>query len=180
MNLNYEIYRMNSQMKGSPLTQEEIKLWIYRNIFISKIGIIKSFNTSTQKGIVLLSGHTDLEIKTRNISNMHFNLKENDGVILLQSSINLFNEDDNHYFDKNYFYILRPVNMQNATIKVNDFAIDIQNPIDIKANNTSLRAVLEEIVSCLQNLRVIGNASVEPSFYSNLVKITTKINMLLK
>ncbi|ASJ27605.1 DUF777 family protein [Borrelia turicatae] len=180
MNLNYEIYRMNSQMKGSALTQEEIKLWTYRNIFISKLGIIKSFNSSTQEGVVLLSGETDLEIKTRNISNMHFTLSEGERVILLQSSINLFNEDDDNYFDKNYFYILRPINMQNATIKVNDFTIDIQNPIDIKANNTSLRAVLEEIVSCLYNLRVTGQSVVEPSFYSNLTKITSKINMLLK
>ncbi|AHH11517.1 DUF777 family protein (plasmid) [Borrelia coriaceae] len=180
MHINYELYRMNSQMKGSALTQEEIKLWTYKNIFISKIGIIKSFNISTQDGIVLLTGYDDLEIKTRNISNMHFNLKEDDKVILLQSSINLFDENDDNYFDKNYFYILRPVDMQNAAIKVNDFEIDIQNPIDIKANNTSLREVLEEIVSCLYNLRVTGQATVEPSFYTNIPNITTKINMLLK
>ncbi|WP_283848863.1 DUF777 family protein [Borrelia puertoricensis] len=57
MNLNYEIYRMNSQMKGSALTQEEIKLWTYRNIFISRLGIIKSFNTPLHKKVLfLLSG----------------------------------------------------------------------------------------------------------------------------
>ncbi|WP_024654678.1 DUF777 family protein [Borrelia hispanica] len=180
MHLNYDIYRMNSQMVGSALTQEEIKLWIYKNIFISTIGIIKSFDSETQEGVVLLSLYKNVEIRTRCISNMHFDLQENDEVILLQSSINLFDINDDNYYDKNYFYILRPINMQNATIKVDDFSIRTKNLMEIKNNNISLKQVLEEIVNCLHNLRVSGQATVEPSFYTYVNNIQNKINMLLK
>ncbi|WP_024654669.1 DUF777 family protein [Borrelia hispanica] len=180
MNGNYEIYRMNAKMQGSALTQEEIKQWIYSNVFISKVGIIKSFNSQTQEAVVIIPEYKNLEIKTKNISNMHFDLQENDEVILLQSSISLFDSKDNNYFDKNYFYILRPINMQNATIKVDDFSIHTQNLMEIKNNNISLKQVLEEIVHCLHNLRVSGQGTVEPSFYTYVNNIQTKINMLLK
>ncbi|WP_152520709.1 DUF777 family protein, partial [Borrelia persica] len=54
MNVNYQIYRMNAKMQGSALTQEEIKQWIYSNVFISKMGIVKSFNHESQDGIVTI------------------------------------------------------------------------------------------------------------------------------
>uniref|UniRef100_UPI000463C0B7 DUF777 family protein n=1 Tax=Borrelia hispanica TaxID=40835 RepID=UPI000463C0B7 len=62
MNLNYEIYRMNSKMQGSALTQEEIKQWIYSNVLISKVGIIKSFNSQTQEAVVIIPEYKNLEI----------------------------------------------------------------------------------------------------------------------
>ncbi|WP_024653819.1 DUF777 family protein, partial [Borrelia persica] len=80
-------------------------------------------------------------------------LNAEDKVILLQSSISLFDSKDNNYFDKNYFYILRPIDMQKCTIKVNDFSIDTVNPIEIKNTQTSLKQVLDQLISCLNNLR---------------------------
>ncbi|ETZ17498.1 hypothetical protein BDCR2A_01597 [Borrelia duttonii CR2A] len=69
--------------------------------------------------------------------------------------------------------------MQNATIKVDDFSIHTKNLMEIKNNNISLKQVLEEVVNCLYNLRV-AQGTVEPSFYTYVNNIQTKINMLLK
>ncbi|MCD2349956.1 DUF777 family protein, partial [Borreliella americana] len=41
MDEDYEIYRMNQSLYGQALAQEDIKNWIYSNIFIIKIGTIK-------------------------------------------------------------------------------------------------------------------------------------------
>ncbi|WAZ71076.1 DUF777 family protein (plasmid) [Borrelia miyamotoi] len=68
MTLNYDLYRMNQNFYGSTLTQEEIKLWIYSNIFITKIDKIKTFAPKSQKGIVIIKEFDNLEIETHNIS----------------------------------------------------------------------------------------------------------------
>ncbi|WP_146256662.1 DUF777 family protein, partial [Borreliella burgdorferi] len=43
MNEDYEIYRMNQRLYGQALAQEDVKNWIYSNIFIIKIGTVKEF-----------------------------------------------------------------------------------------------------------------------------------------
>ncbi len=47
MNEDYEIYRMNQRLYGQALAQEDLKNWIYSNIFIIKIGTVKEFKHQT-------------------------------------------------------------------------------------------------------------------------------------
>ncbi|PRR13507.1 hypothetical protein CV659_06180 [Borreliella burgdorferi] len=54
MNEDYEIYRMNQRLYGQALAQEDLRNWIYSNIFIIKIGIIKEFKHQTQEAIVTI------------------------------------------------------------------------------------------------------------------------------
>ncbi|AHH07009.1 Hypothetical protein BCD_0943, partial (plasmid) [Borrelia crocidurae DOU] len=102
-NLNYTIYKTRNNLDKDKLTQLTIHEWIHDKIAILKLGVIKSFNSQTQEAVVIIPEYKDLEIKTQNISNMHFNPQEGDKVILIQSSISLFDSKDNNYFDKNYF-----------------------------------------------------------------------------
>ncbi|MCD2385182.1 DUF777 family protein, partial [Borreliella burgdorferi] len=90
MNEDYEIYRMNQRLYGQALAQEDIKNWIYSNIFIIKIGIVKEFKQQTQEAIVTIPEFEDLEIQTKNISNISLELSKGDCVLLLQSSVNIF------------------------------------------------------------------------------------------
>ncbi|WAZ71233.1 DUF777 family protein (plasmid) [Borrelia miyamotoi] len=156
MTLNYDLYRMNQNFYGSTLTQEEIKLWIYSNIFITKIGTIKTFDTTSQKGIVIIKEFDNLEIETHNISNININPNEGEMVLLLQSSINLFNQNDNINFDKNHFYILSIINPKYLEIACNDIALKsthklalrADNDININSNNTSLNANHNININC--------------------------------
>ncbi|WP_210381603.1 DUF777 family protein, partial [Borreliella valaisiana] len=85
MNQDYEIYRMQQRLYGHTLTQEDIKNWIYSNIFITRIGTVKEFKQQTQEAVVIIPEFEDLEIQTKNISNISFELSKGDTVILLQS-----------------------------------------------------------------------------------------------
>ncbi|MBW6183930.1 DUF777 family protein [Pseudomonas aeruginosa] len=135
MTLNYDLYRMNQNFYGSTLTQEEIKLWIYSNIFITKIGTIKTFDTTSQKGIVIIKEFDNLEIETHNISNININPNEGELVLLLQSSINLFNENDNINFDKNHFYILSIINPKYLEMACDEIALKTTHKLKLKSNN---------------------------------------------
>ncbi|AAT93815.1 hypothetical protein BGA56 (plasmid) [Borreliella bavariensis PBi] len=83
-----------------------LKQYLFENVFICRIGVIKSFDYATQTGVVTIKEYEGLEIITRNISNFNLDLAEEDEVLLLQSNFNIFKESDNNYFNKNYFYIL--------------------------------------------------------------------------
>ncbi|MCD2320882.1 DUF777 family protein, partial [Borreliella burgdorferi] len=62
MDIDYAIYRMNQRLYGNTLTQEDVKNWIYSNIFIIKIGTVKEFKQQTQEAIVTIPEFEDLEI----------------------------------------------------------------------------------------------------------------------
>ncbi|WP_330730546.1 DUF777 family protein [Borrelia turicatae] len=135
MHPNYEFYRMNQNLYGSALTQEEIKKWIFNNIFITKIGKIKTFDPNLQKGVVIIEEFDNIEIETQNISNININPNEGEMVLLLQSNINLFNQDDDINFDKNHFYILSIINPKYLELACNDVHIQTINKVDIKSDN---------------------------------------------
>ncbi|WP_281507453.1 DUF777 family protein [Borrelia coriaceae] len=135
MHSNYEFYRMNQNLYGSALTQEEIKKWIFNNIFITKIGKVKTFDPNSQKGVVIIEEFDNIEIETQNISNININPNEGEMVLLLQSNINLFNHDDNINFDKNHFYILSIINPKYLEMACDDIKLKTINKIDIKSNN---------------------------------------------
>ncbi|MCD2412613.1 DUF777 family protein, partial [Borreliella burgdorferi] len=94
MNEDYEIYRMNQRLYGQALAQEDVKNWIYSNIFIIKIGTVKEFKQQTQEAIVTIPEFEDLEIHTKNISNISLELSKGDNVLLLQSSVNIFDKNN--------------------------------------------------------------------------------------
>ncbi|WP_422850386.1 DUF777 family protein, partial [Borreliella afzelii] len=73
--------------------------------------------------IVTIPEFEDLEIHTRNISNINFELSKGDTVLLLQSSVNIFDKNDDIHFDKNHFYILsaispKTLNLISDTVKI--------------------------------------------------------------
>ncbi|WP_210753388.1 DUF777 family protein, partial [Borreliella valaisiana] len=83
MSEDYEIYRMNQRLYGHALAQEDMKNWIYSNIFITQIGTVKEFKQQTQEAVVTIPEFEDLEIHTKNISNINFKLSKGDSVLLL-------------------------------------------------------------------------------------------------
>ncbi|WP_210380404.1 DUF777 family protein, partial [Borreliella garinii] len=74
MSEDYEIYRMNQRLYGHALAQEDMKNWIYSNIFITQIGTVKEFKQQTQEAVVTIPEFEDLDIHTKNISNINFEL----------------------------------------------------------------------------------------------------------
>lgn len=131
----YEIARRLGNL-GDDLALEMVKKCLRDNVFICRIGVIKEFDFETQEGIVLIEEYEDLNIKSRNISCLRLELKEGDRVILLQSSINIFDERDNNYFDKHYFYILNAVNRKYAGINVDKFSLSSKE-LDILSDDAS-------------------------------------------
>ncbi|WP_024653722.1 DUF777 family protein [Borrelia persica] len=135
MQNNYEISRRLGNLSGNSIF-EDIKRYLQDNIFICRIGMVEEFDFERQEGIVIIEEYEDLHILTRNISNLKLELSEGDRVVLLQSSINIFNEDDNNYFDKHYFYILNALTPKNLGINVDRFEINV-GKLDIASENSA-------------------------------------------
>ncbi|WP_445436390.1 DUF777 family protein [Candidatus Borreliella tachyglossi] len=141
----YNQFRYYNKLKNMSYIHHETLNSLCENIFISKIGIIKEYDHTKQEGIVHIKEFGELDIRTRNISNMQLHLKEDDKVILLQSSINLFEEEDDNFFDKTYFYILNAIatkTIQKAVIDINNFEtkheklnIGVKEELSIKAED---------------------------------------------
>ncbi|WP_024655261.1 DUF777 family protein [Borrelia hispanica] len=136
MQSNYEISRRLGNL-SEDLAFEDAKRYLQDNVFICRIGIVKEFDFEKQEGIVVIEEYEDLNIISRNISNLKLELVEGDRVVLLQSSINIFNENDNNYFDKHYFYILNALTLRNVGISVEKFKIDTRE-LDITSEDSSL------------------------------------------
>ncbi|AYE36835.1 hypothetical protein DB313_04875 (plasmid) [Borrelia turcica IST7] len=139
MNKNYDVCRSLGSLSNDSLALEDARQYLHKNVFICRIGVIKQFDFKTQEGVVLIEEYDDLGISTRNISSLRLSLKEGDKVILLQSSINIFNESDNNYFDKNYFYILNAIDPKCASIKIDKFNISSKE-LGIKSDKLGLDA----------------------------------------
>ncbi|WP_210360936.1 DUF777 family protein [Borreliella garinii] len=172
MSQDYEIYRMQQRLYGHTLTQEDVKNWIYSNIFITRIGTIKEFKQKTQEAIVIIPEFEDLEIHTKNISNIGFELSKGDNVLLLQSSINIFDKNDNIQFDKHHFYILsviapKTLNLISHTVKINT-----NSTIEIANQTTSLKKILDSIIDAINSISIIGDSTIN---YASLKLITSKI-----
>ncbi|MCD2374415.1 DUF777 family protein [Borreliella burgdorferi] len=181
MNEDYEIYRMNQRLYGQALAQEDIKNWIYSNIFIIKIGIVKEFKQQTQEAIVTIPEFEDLEIQTKNISNISLELSKGDCVLLLQSSVNIFNKNNDIHFDKHHFYILSAISPKTLNLISDTVKIKANNKIEIANEITSLKSILESIVSAINGITVKGQAVVDyASLQIATSRISNNINSLLK
>ncbi|MCD2317993.1 DUF777 family protein [Borreliella burgdorferi] len=181
MNQDYEIYRMQQRLYGHTLTQEDVKNWIYSNIFIIKIGTVKEFKHQTQEAIVTIPEFEDLEIHTKNISNIDFELSKGDNVLLLQSSINIFDKNDNICFDKHHFYILSAIAPKTLNLISDSIKIKANNTIEIANETTSLKAILNNIVDAINGISIIGDSTINyASLKAATSKITSNINSLFK
>ncbi|WP_151060832.1 DUF777 family protein [Borreliella turdi] len=179
MNQDYEIYRMQQRLYGHTLTQEDIKNWIYSNIFITRIGTVKEFKQQTQEAVVIIPEFEDLEIQTKNISNISFELSKGDTVILLQSNINIFDKNDDIHFDKHHFYILSTISPKTLNLISDTVKIKANSRIEIANQTTSLKKILDNIISAINSITIIGDSTID---YASLrvatARITTDINNL--
>ncbi|ACL34221.1 hypothetical protein CV695_06365 [Borreliella burgdorferi] len=184
MDIDYAIYRMNQRLYGNTLTQEDVKNWIYSNIFIIKIGTVKEFKHQTQEAIVTIPEFEDLEIHTKNISNISLELSKGDTVLLLQSSVNIFDKNDDIHFDKNHFYILSAISPKTLNLISDTVKIKANNKIEIANEVTTLKSILESIVSAIEGIKVVTTKKgpvIEPvSLKIATTKINSDINSLFK
>ncbi|ACN93302.1 hypothetical protein BSV1_M10 (plasmid) [Borreliella finlandensis] len=172
MSQDYEIYRMQQRLYGHALTQEDIKNWIYSNIFITRIGTIKEFKKQTQEAVVTIPEFEDLEIQTRNISNINFELSKGDTVLLLQSNINIFDKNDNIHFDKHHFYILSVIGPKTLNLISDTVKIKTNSTIEIANQTTSLKKILDNIVNAINGITIIGDSTIN---YASLRAVTSRI-----
>lgn len=173
MTKDYKIYRMNQRLYGHALAQEDMKNWIYSNIFITRIGTVKEFKQQTQEAIVIIPEFEDLEIPTKNISNIGFELSKGDTVLLLQSSINIFDKNDDIHFDKNHFYILSAISPKTLNLISDTVKIKANSRIEIANQTTSLKEILDSIVSAINGITVKGQATID---YATLKPVTSRIS----
>lgn len=170
---DYEIYRMNQRLYGHALAQEDMKNWIYSNIFITRIGTVKEFKQQTQEAVVTIPEFEDLEIHTKNISNINFELSKGDSVLLLQSSINIFDKNDDIHFDKHHFYILGVISPKTLNLISDTVKIKANSRIEIANQTTSLKEILDSIVSAINGITVKGQATID---YATLKPVTSRIS----
>ncbi|ACN55509.1 DUF777 family protein [Borreliella burgdorferi] len=174
----------DKRLYGNTLTQEDVKNWIYSNIFIIKIGTVKEFKQQTQEAIVTIPEFEDLEIHTKNISNIGLELSKGDTVLLLQSSVNIFDKNDDIHFDKNHFYILSAISPKTLNLISDTVKIKANNKIEIANEVTTLKSILESIVSAIEGIKVVTTKKgpvIEPvSLKIATTKINSDINSLFK
>ncbi|AJY73286.1 DUF777 family protein [Borreliella afzelii] len=183
MSEDYEIYRMNQRLYGHALAQEDMKNWIYSNIFITRIGTVKEFKQQTQEAIVTIPEFEDLEIHTKNISNINFKLSKGDTVLLLQSSVNIFDKNDDIHFDKNHFYILSAISPKTLNLICDTVKIKANSRIEIANQTTSLKEILDSIVSAINGITIItkGDSIIDKaSLEIATSRISANINSLFK
>ncbi|ACJ73285.1 conserved hypothetical protein (plasmid) [Borreliella afzelii ACA-1] len=177
MTKDYKIYRMNQRLYGHALAQEDMKNWIYSNIFITRIGTVKEFKQQTQEAIVIIPEFEDLEIPTKNISNISFELSKGDTVLLLQSSINIFDKNDDIYFDKHHFYILSAISPKTLDLISDTVKIKANNTIEIANQTTSLKEILASIISAIEGITVLTPINNPPVIdYISLRAVTSRIS----
>uniref|UniRef100_UPI003BF4B80C DUF777 family protein n=1 Tax=Borreliella afzelii TaxID=29518 RepID=UPI003BF4B80C len=160
---------------------EDMKNWIYSNIFITRIGTVKEFKQQTQEAIVIIPEFEDLEIHTRNISNINFELSKGDTVLLLQSSVNIFDKNDDIHFDKNHFYILSAISPKTLNLICDTVKIKANSRIEIANQTTSLKEILDSIISAINGITIKGDSIIDKvSLEIVTSRISANINSLFK
>ncbi|WP_419253787.1 DUF777 family protein [Borreliella afzelii] len=181
MDFDYIIYKMNKRLYGNTLTQEDVKNWIYSNIFITRIGTVKEFKQQTQEAVVIIPEFEDLEIHTKNISNISLELSKGDTVLLLQSSVNIFDKNDDIHFDKNHFYILSAISPKTLNLISDTVKIKANSRIEIANQTTSLKEILDSIISAINGITIIGDSVIDKASLEIVTsRISANINSLFK
>ncbi|WKC58462.1 DUF777 family protein [Borrelia sp. P9F1] len=175
---DYNEFRYHTNLEDMAYIHHETLDKMCQHIFISRLGIVKEFYPSTQEGIVIIPEFGNLDIATKNISNMQLHLKEKDEVILLQSSVNLFDTKDTNYFDKTYFYILNRVDIktiEKAIIDIDQFALK-NYKLDIEAQENINIKSKDKLNLASQDLKLESNLLEIKS--SNPISISTNSTSL--
>lgn len=149
-------------LKGSSVGA--LKQYFFENVFICRVGIIKSFDFKTQTGIVTIKEYEGLEISTRNISNFNLDLAEEDEVVLLQSNFNIFQESDNNHFDKNYYYILSVLNPKKIGIKLNELKVSLEE-FDAQSENIKFKG--KKLIIDVDSIEIKGNLKINGTNFEN-------------
>ncbi|WKD01260.1 DUF777 family protein (plasmid) [Borreliella americana] len=149
-------------LKGSSASVS--KQFLFENVFICRIGVIKSFDFKSQTGVVTIKEYEGLEINTCSISNFNLDLSVEDEVILLQSNVNIFQESDNNHFDKNYYYILSALNPKKIGIKLDQFKLSAQE-LDSQSENIKFKA--KKLIIDVDNIEIKGNLKINGTKFEN-------------
>ncbi|WP_215538816.1 DUF777 family protein [Borreliella bavariensis] len=141
-----------------------LKQYLFENVFICRIGVIKNFDYATQTGVVAIKEYKGLEISTRNISNFNLDLAEEDEVVLLQSNFNIFKESDNNHFDKNYFYILSVINPNKIGIKLDELRVSLK---DFNTQSENIKFKAKKLIIDVDNIEIKGNLKINGAKFEN-------------
>ncbi|WKC90399.3 DUF777 family protein [Borreliella carolinensis] len=152
----------SGSLKGSAVGT--VKQYLFENVFICRIGVIKSFDFKTQTGVVTIKEYEGLKINTCSISNFNLDLAAEDEVVLLQSNFNIFQESDNNHFDKNYFYILSVLNPKKIGIKLDQFKLSVQD-FDSQSENIKFKA--KKLIIDVDNIEIKGNLKINGTKFEN-------------
>ncbi len=159
---NNDFRTESGSLKGS--STGVLKQFLFENVFICRIGVIKSFDFETQKGVVTIKEYEGLEISTCSISNFNFDLTAEDEVILLQSNFNIFQESDNNHFDKNYFYILSVLNPKKIGIRLDQFELSVQ---ELGAQSENIKFKAKKLIIDVDNIEIKGNLKINGTKFEN-------------
>ncbi|MBB6043778.1 DUF777 family protein, partial [Borreliella yangtzensis] len=118
-------------------------------------------------------------------SNISFELSKGDTVILLQSSINIFDKNDDIHFDKHHFYILSAIGPKTLNLISDTVKIKANSSIEIANQTTSLKKILNSIVSAINGITIIIDEKNIPAIEKvslgiKTTRISTDINNLFK
>ncbi|PRR18549.1 hypothetical protein CV644_06860, partial [Borreliella burgdorferi] len=103
---------------------------------------------------------------------------------LLQSSINIFDKNNDIHFDKHHFYILSAISPKTLNLISDTVKIRANNKIEIANQTTSLKKILDNIVSAINGIKIIpaqGDSVIESvSLKIATAQINSDINSLFK
>ncbi|WP_210360680.1 DUF777 family protein, partial [Borreliella valaisiana] len=108
-------------------------------------------------------------------------LSKGDTVLLLQSNINLFDKNDDIHFDKHHFYILSAIGPKTLNLICDNIKIKTTSTIEIANQTTSLKEILDSIISAINGITIIGDSVIdEASLRIATSRISANINSLFK
>ncbi|PRR28307.1 hypothetical protein CV683_06420 [Borreliella burgdorferi] len=108
-------------------------------------------------------------------------LSKGDNVLLLQSSVNIFDKNNDIHFDKHHFYILSAISPKTLNLISDTVKIRANNKIEIANQTTSLKKILDNIVSAINGIKIIGDSVIdESSLKIATAQINSDINSLFK
>ncbi|WP_210753503.1 DUF777 family protein, partial [Borreliella valaisiana] len=93
--------------------------------------------------------------------------------------INIFDKNDDIHFDKHHFYILSTISPKTLNLISDTVKIKANSRIEIANQTTSLKKILDNIISAINSITIIGDSTID---YASLrvatARITTDINNL--
>uniref|UniRef100_UPI001C005137 DUF777 family protein n=1 Tax=Borreliella bavariensis TaxID=664662 RepID=UPI001C005137 len=93
------------------------------------------------------------------------------------SSINIFDKNDDIHFDKHHFYIIGVIGPKTLNVISDTVKIKANNTIEIANQTTSLKEILESIISAIEGITVLTPINNPPAIdYISLRAVTSRIS----